>query len=387
MGLKTLLNAAARPARSPIGIDVGRRALKAVQLERVKGVTATHAEAQPQSWRVAAAAILPRAEAAAGAPSETEIRQLADALERKSFTGNDVVLTAPDGLLCSVLELPPLSAGAPIGQIARIELARTHKCAPDSFEMGFWELPTLDRVQKSTSVMAVALPHAVCDPLLDRFDRERLNVCGVDVRSCAIARACAGLAGDAGFNALVDLGARSAELVLLYKGAVIYTRSLAEAGMDPLRDAIAARLKVEREVAEFLLTRVGLAHPEQAKCRTGGDDAEAASADANADAAEADMPSEARAMITGHLDGIAQELAASFSYAVHQYRDAAVCRLLMVGGGAAVPGAASYLTQATGIEAVVASPAALGAFDPSLAELCASPALTAALGLALYPPL
>jgi Tfp pilus assembly PilM family ATPase len=378
MGLKSLINAAALPARSPIGIDVGRRAVKAVQLERVSGAAASSTSHDLTGWRVAAAAVLPRAESATGeTPSAAEVRQLADALERKSFAGADVVLAAPEGLLCSVLELPPLSAGAPVGQIARIELARTHKCAPDSFEMGYWELPTLARAQKATSVMAVALPHAVCDPLIDRFDQERLNVCGVDVRSCAVARACAGLGGDAGFNAVVDIGARSAELVLLFQGAVIYTRSLAEAGMDPLRDAIAARLKLEREVAEFLLSRVGLAE------QPGGGTVAVESEDA----ADTEMPSEARTMITGHFDGIAQELAASFSYAVHQYRDAAVSRLLMVGGGAAVPGAAAYLTRATGIEAVVASPAALCAFDPALAELCPSPALTAALGLAMYPPL
>lgn len=376
MALKSLLNAAGRSVRSPIGIDIGRRAVKAVQLERAKGSCVTLAENPVAHWRVAAAALLPRPDGASGLPSPSEVRQLADALERKSFAGTDVILAAPEGLLCSVLELPPLSATAPVGQIARIELARTHKCAPDSFEMGYWELPTLARAQKATTVMAVALPHAVCDPLLDRFDLERLNVCGVDVRSCAVARACAGLAGGEGFNALVDLGARSAELVLLYKGAVIYTRSLPDVGMDPLRDAIAARLKVERDVADFLLTRVGLA---QAKT-SNGDQAETESADT-------DVPPEARAMMAGHFDGIAQELAASFSYAVHQYRDAAVSRLLMVGGGAGIPGAAAYLTQATGIEAFAASPAALCAFDPALAELCASPALTAALGLALYPPL
>jgi Tfp pilus assembly PilM family ATPase len=156
---------------------------------------------------------------------------------------------------------------------------------------------------------------------------------------------------------------------------VIYTRPLAEAGIDRLRETIAERLKVDRKVAEFLLTRVGVAR------------SVAAATPADADTSEADVPPEARAILAGHFDGIAQELAASFAYAVHQYRDAAVSRLLMVGGGAAVPGAAEYLTRATSIAAAVAAPAALLAFDPALAELCASPALTAALGLALYPPL
>src|SRR4051812_6851272 len=123
MGLKSLLNAATRPSRSPIGIDVGRRAIKAVQLERVKGSGAATGASQATSlaaWRIAAAAILPRPESADRIPSVAEVRQLADALERKSFTGSDVVLAAPEGLLCSVLELPPLPPNAPVLDIARI---------------------------------------------------------------------------------------------------------------------------------------------------------------------------------------------------------------------------------------------------------------------------
>jgi Tfp pilus assembly PilM family ATPase len=143
--------------------------------------------------------------------------------------------------------------------------------------------------------------------------------------------------------------------------------------MRQLRDAIASRLKVDRDVAEYLLQNVGLAT-----------DAAAAAADDD-DGGLADLPADGRSLIAGHFDAISQELAASFSYAVHQYRDAAVSRLLVVGGGAGVPAVAKHLTNATGIEAAVASPATLAAFDPTLAETCASPTLTAALGLALYP--
>src|SRR3954453_3394349 len=114
MGLKSLFNTARRAARSPIGIDIGRRAIKAVQLERTKGPATSSPENPLLGWRVAGATLLPRTENSTGAPSAAEIRQLADALERKSFQGSDVVLAAPEGLLCSVLELPPLSASAPV---------------------------------------------------------------------------------------------------------------------------------------------------------------------------------------------------------------------------------------------------------------------------------
>ena len=208
--------------------------------------------------------------------------------------------------------------------------------------------------------------------LLDAFDAEQLHVCAMDVRNGALTRACAGLTDATGFTAILDLGWQSAELSLLYQNTVIYVRSLTEAGVSRLRDALAARLKVEPEVADYLLQQFGLT---------------ARNLDGNADGDAADLPPDARSLISGHFDSIAQELTASFSYAVHQYRDAAVTRLLVVGGGAAVPGLAEHLAAAVGIEALTVSPAALMPSDPALADVASSPALTAALGLAMYPEL
>src|SRR5687768_2050813 len=104
--------------RSPIGIDVGGRAVKAVQLQR-----------GPAGWRVAAAAAVPRvpaerkhagtptapaAAAAPGdaapapadqgmaaitAPSAAELNRLYDTLERQGFAGRQVVLAVPDARL------------------------------------------------------------------------------------------------------------------------------------------------------------------------------------------------------------------------------------------------------------------------------------------------
>src|SRR4051812_19281149 len=117
---------------SPIGIDVGRRTIKAVQLEPSKTAIG--------GWRVRAAATLQRTASAAevnapapSVPSSAEVRQLMDVVERQGFRGQKVILAATDKLVTSILELPPMASQAPVEQISRMELARTLKCAPDSF--------------------------------------------------------------------------------------------------------------------------------------------------------------------------------------------------------------------------------------------------------------
>ena len=119
--------------RSPIGLDVGARQVKAVQLARAAGTSS--------GWHVALAASFPRSEA--GVPvSPAEAKRIADVLFRKGFSGGEVVLAVPpDKLLREILELPPRGAAVPHEQIARMELSRTHRCAPDSFELGCWDLP------------------------------------------------------------------------------------------------------------------------------------------------------------------------------------------------------------------------------------------------------
>src|SRR5688572_2895186 len=210
-----------RNSRSAIGLDLGARHVTAVQLER--------AGAGASGWRVAAAARVSRSRA--GQPLDAaEAAKLCDTVDRLGFTGADVVLAAPaDKLMAGVLELPPRTAQIPLEQIARVELARTNKCSPESFEMGFWELPSPARAGKATHVMAVGYPHPEATALLDLVEHAGFNVVAIDARCCALARACGGMASPPpGLTAILELGWSSASLVLLHDGVVVSERALAE---------------------------------------------------------------------------------------------------------------------------------------------------------------
>jgi type IV pilus assembly protein PilM len=369
--------------RSPIGLDVGAKRVKAIQLE--PGDAAG-------TWRVVAAATTPRAGAGATGALLTagEAAAVADLLYRAGFEGRHVIMSAPSSsVVQSVLDLPPRASQAPVEQIARLELARAHRCDPESFEMGCWDLPAPHRTggqgpSKGTHLMAVALPHAAAAALLDPFEACGLRADALDIAPCALYRACTAVMAPPGaITGILDIGWDAAVLSLLYRGAVVYQRSLAEAGMGQLHAAVARRLGLEPDVTEFLLTDLGLT-PEAREAA--GRTAAPAAASAEGDhALDPDLVDDARRLLTTHVDSLAGELRVSFSYATHQYPDATVGKLLLAGGGAAMPGMAAHLAATLGVTAMAVSPSDLAECDVNVLGLCGSPAMTAAMGLAMFP--
>lgn len=367
--------------RSPIGLDVGSRTVKAVQLGRDRWGTG--------EWRVTAAAEVPRHDVtpqASGANpgkspavppfalSAAEVRRLMGTLERQNFSGGDVVLAVPnERVVSSMLELPPRSSQAPIEQIARMEVARAHRFAPDSFEMGCWDLPAAARATKQTPVMAVACTHADAAAVMDPFEAEGLHVAALDVRAAALARACAPLLRDdaAGITGIVDLGWASATLSLMHQGVAIYGRTLGDSGIGKLYHTLATRLALDVDVIDYLLAESGLAGAP-------------AHGSAPAPGAGKVKPTDAAGLIAAHFEAAVQELQVSLSYAQHQYPNTPLSRLLVVGGGGCIRGVTEHLRSALGIETKAAAPADVAAHTPAVAAQCASPALTAALGLAQF---
>jgi Tfp pilus assembly PilM family ATPase len=340
-------------SRSPIGLDVGSRSVKAVQLSH-----------RGQGGMVTAATTFPRA--LPDAPiSGKEVRRIIDVLYRHNFHGRDIVLSAPPlCVLDAMLELPSASDSAGLNQIARMEYARLQKCAPDALEMGYWPVPAGPRSHQANRVMAVGCLHREIEPLLETFESEGLRVVGLDAEPCAFARACTTrFAGQSGLTGLLDFGWNSSRLAVIYQGAIVFSRVLSDSGLASLFKSLEKHLALDTVMAEQVLREHGVKAP----------------------AAEADDPiADARHAIKAHFDAMLQELTLSFSYATQQYPDASLERVLVAGGGAHLGGAVERLTELLDAECVALAPIAVAGFSPALAPPCASPALTLALGLAQF---
>lgn len=339
---------------TPIGVDLGARQIKAMQLGPSRN-----------GWRVRAAASFARP----GLSDQIDpraVRQLDDVLYRRGFRGRDIVLAVPgDRLLSSVLELPAAGPGVPLEQIARMEMARLHKLEPRSFEMACWALPAPDRAAKKTHMMACACAHRDADPIVDAFADQGLNVCALGTEADALARAGAPASQDAaGVVSILDLGWHAARLVVVHDNVITYERTLNEAGLEALHQRLHKQFD-DDEVAEHMLRKVGLAP-------------------ADADEPEPPTHADVRRTITGHFEAMLNELLASLSYMSRQYPQVSLAGLSLVGAGAAVPGLAEYLETMLDVSVRPLAPADLVDCPEALLDTCRNPMMTTALGLALF---
>jgi Tfp pilus assembly PilM family ATPase len=339
----------------PIGLDLGGRTVKAVQLERVR-----------RAWRLrsAIAVTLPDANQPLDAAA---VQYLKDALFRHGFAGRDLVLAAPTKqMTMEVLELPPRASGAPIEQIARMEMARCAKLESEPFEMDCWDLPGPTRGSNQTAVMAVALRHTDANALLDPFDAEGFNVIAIDARCCALARACRPKETEGTITAVLDLGWIGSLMGLVRDGLVIYQRWLADAQLGSLQNLVADEFQLDEQEASFVLRDVGL----------GGTP--------GAELATASHAARLRELIGRHTEPLVEEIEAAFHYAVHRYPDTPIARLLLAGGGSCIAGICPFLAERLDREVEVLSPARLVAASPELAKRCDDGVFATALGLALH---
>lgn len=317
---------------------------------------------------VAAATSLPRTDSS-GIPTPEEVRRLWNVLERGGFAGHRLILAAPaDKVIGSVLELPKSQALA-IGQLARMELARSHKCAPEAMEVGCWELPAPARAGKSVQVMANACRHEDLTPLLDAFETQGFEVEAVDLRACALARVAAKLPADGeesrkerAVAAVLDIGWTGATLVLLHRDTIVYERRISEGGLQKLHDELLRRLHIDAEIADYLMGDAS--HGEES---------------------EAALQPDVDALIANHAESLASEISASFEYAAHQYHDAGVSNLNLCGTGACVNGLDKHLRTHLSVPTAALRPSQVYPGLEKQQLQCVSPELVAALGLAMFP--
>ena len=346
--------------RTPIGIDIGGKNAKAVQMSH-----------GPRGWRVEATAAIPRTEM--NAPlTRTEVRRLAEVLGRRSFTGRAVVLAVPgDKQISGTMELPARSAGISLDAAARTEFSRAYKCEANTFEMTYWDLPAPARAARTTNVMAVACPHSAADALIDLFAAEELDVVGLDARPWAMARACIPAVEDAaGIVLLLDIGWNGSLLVILHGGIVIYERMFTDSGISTLLAELESELKIDPGVADFVLTHAGVLPMENADTK-------------DAISVPAELRAEVRGVAAGHFEKMARDLLESVSYTKHQYPDATISRLLLLGGGAMIPGLSEQMQEIIGFECRVVTPLSSASGSATVAREC-NAGLTIAAGLAQF---
>jgi len=335
----------------PIGLDFSGRRLCAVQLSSRMGA--------PPRVEAAATATRPGADQPGFSPTALGAEEgafIAAWLRSRGFMGRQVVVGVPrEHVMNAVLELPPRASGAPLAQIARLELARANRCDPAAFEFAMWDIPAPVRGGDSTHVMAAGVLTPTAHAIADTLELAGLDVVALDMRSLALARAAATQTAT-GMSAVIDVGWGGALLLLALEGVTLYTRHVDTASIQKLYHVLEDRLGVTTPVIDAVF-----AAPDSPDARG--------------------VLHAARATLTEYLDALVPEIARSVSYATHRYPTAPVTGVFITGEGARVPGLAERVGAELGAAARVLTLAALSPFAPDL-RTSDDPGLIAALGLA-----
>jgi Tfp pilus assembly PilM family ATPase len=347
----------ARKHRSPIGIDVGSRNIKAVQLYSVgKG-----------DYEIAALSIIPRTHIG----SEIDVMETAvlkRVLKRQGFHGRRLVLGADEGkLLRGVFEVPQQASRAAVGQIVRMELARAYSVPPASFEMVCWEPLRADRPKSSGQAFALGYPHDAANPFLDAFEHAGFDVRAVDARSSAVARACRSLTLDTpAVTAILDLGWKSTRLLFVCGETIVYERMGDGNSISTLATELRDKFGIPEESAYQVLVSIGL---------TGFDTP-----------TEFDHQSVEfiREKLDYYFTEMKKELKLPLSYISRQRGGTPVERMLLVGSGAMIPGVVSCIENDFELEVLTAAPVDLLPGPEYVQARGRDAALTVSCGLAMF---
>jgi Tfp pilus assembly PilM family ATPase len=340
--------------RTAIGVDIGRRTIRAAQLAASGG-------------RILALSLIPRPQIESEICHEDALA-LREVLWRQGFKGNRIVLPAPEkAVLPSALELPSKVSGAPIDQIVRLELSRQHNIAPDSFEMAYWDLKAANGAKPVTHTLAVACPHEAANALLDVFEDIGFHVAALDVRGAAAVRACQPLVLPVPqVTAILDVGWQSASLLFVCGRSLIYERSLDAPPLAELVAKLAEVFNLSQESASQILGTIGPSVREP----TGQLDRASLEAIGK--------------HLRIHFDKLLEGLRVPLSYAKHQFPGDGVKRMLLTGSGATVADLASYFEPRLAFEVRRADPAGLIGSPPELLAKASNPTMTVAIGLAQF---
>jgi len=304
---------------TPIGLDIGSSAIRAVEVRRGKDEYALTNFGQVP---------LPPGTVSAGVvrDSAAVISALKQLWAACRFDTKHVSLGVTNPQLVvremSVANLPP-------NEMRHALPFQVKDALPLAVERSVLDFYPLEQPGAHPTVrgLLIAVPKEAVMNAVDAAEKAGLHVDSVDLSSFALLRAASRL--DAQVEAIVDIGAEVTSVVVHADGEPLIVRTIPRGG---------------KEITETIGTRLGLqsADAEALKCRFGlHGDGNPATADAARDA----------------VRPLANELRSSFTYLASSERHQQVTRVALCGGTALLPGLAEHLQEQLGIGVMYADSA------------------------------
>lgn len=311
-----------------VGLDMGHRVIKAVQLEK----------SPSGGWRVTkmASTATPTSAIRDGVVAEVDVvgQAIKDLLRNARFNANAAMVAVAGGAVTVRNIRLPKMPEATLRKSIKLEAGRY---VPSSIEDSYIEFEIIGPAPDGQmEVLIVAAPKEIVESRLRACAQAGLDVEVVDVEAFATYRALVE-ADESPFNfdntiALVDVGSASTNVSVVNKGNFAMTRSIPQAGQT-FTEALQNFFKLSPEDAETGKSQLDL------RSLLG-------------EAAPTENPP--LRVLQPHVDELVREIRRSLNYYQSQQTEQGqpkpVARVLLSGGGAAMKGLPDYLANRLGIE-------------------------------------
>jgi len=343
-----------KPKRHLLGLDIGSRSIKVVQLSSTRrGVALQYAGLNE----------LPQAEGGDGAPSASMAVQ--EIFQTRRFRGQKIAIpftgSAP---IIRYLLLPPMPKHE-LGEAVRWE---AKKVVPWPIEKGVLDYlimgETEERNLKRIEVLLVVAERTAVMELLQSFERILVPIAAMDVNPLALFNAVRhNHRPDLDDNLVfVDIGAGKMDINISKHGALRFTRNV-QIGGEGMTQSLMRGLQIERGEAEQMARQRGLAQI----------------------SAPTEQDGRIHEILKEEADRIILETQRSVDYYRAQFRESAIRKIFLMGGVSMMPGFQEYFARYFDAPVEMDNPFGEIACDTAVFEdlHLTAPRFTAAVGLAL----
>lgn len=304
-----------------VGLDIGSNTIKVVELEKNK-----------DSYSLKASGVIGyRGEYIEKLSDEKNIADMAQVLKKLFSSANiskkDVTISLPENLVFTRAIKLPILTDQEVSAAIKWE---AEQYIPIPVKEAIIQHQILERVNTGPSpgvtVLLVAAPRVLVEKYVSILNIAKLNVVTVETELMSLVRSLAPINQT---SLLIDYGARSVDVAISHNGLLSFSRSIPSAG-EALTRALNQSLGITMQEAEEYKRTYGLSSSQlEGKIRTA-------------------------------MEPIVKGVTDEIKKAVHFYRTEdkgqAPTSAIISGGVAGMPELISYMTNALGIEILIANP-------------------------------
>lgn len=331
------------------GLDIGSDSIKIIQLTRDKN-----------SFKLAAAGVAKTPSVTFPLELERDIITLSEAIKKlkneAKVTVNEVVTALPErNIFSQIIEVPKMGEEE-LSQAIPWEAENVIPQPLSEVNLD-WEIINDEEASKNNKmkILLVAAPSVLVNKYLQVLKMAGLETVSLETEGLAIIRSLSAIVNQTNL-VVVNMGARSLDIILVRKGNIFLSRQLPSAG-EAITRSISNSLGLDLTAAEEYKKTYGLSSHLEGKVA---------------------------AAIEPILSVVSNEIKKTLRY--FEEKDQTSLKLMIITGGTSLlPGIAEYFAKNLGLEVQVADPLTLTFGDqPNLQPIKnSSPLFTVACGLAI----